>query len=366
MIRAIIVDDEELSIKRLRRLLEESGWIEVCETFQHPQEAYEYAKGSPIDVAFLDISMPHINGMRLSALLTALRADIHIVFVTGYEEYALQAFDADALDYLLKPVAEDRLAKALDKIRKVMRMSEPVAGIDVQLFNGFKISAGGSPEVHLKLRSPKTEELFAYLVCKGTASRDEIIEVLWPALDSMKASNNLNTHLYYIRRALGAAQSHAVIQISRNEVSIDKQALHCDMHEFDKLSKAFQQADAWHPSWLAKAEALYAGPLLKGRDYYWAGELARYYEQAYVAMLYAASRHGIASRRYDEAFRLYAEIIQRDVLREDIYYEMIQLYIETGRKADAIRTYQQLAGMMAKELGTTPDSSVTKLVHDLV
>jgi len=365
VIRAIIVDDEELSIKRLRRLVEESGWLQVCQTFQHPLEAYEYAKENPFDVAFLDISMPHVNGMKLSALLRALRDDILIVFVTGYEEYALQAFDADALDYVLKPIDEDRLARALDKIRRARRISEPEAGIAVQLFNGFKLSADRSPETHVKLRSPKTEELFAYLVCKGTASRDEIIEVLWPALDSRKALNNLNTHLYYIRRALGDARAHAVIQISRSELSVNKLALQCDLYEFDSLSKAFQQADAWHPSRIARAKELYSGPLLKGRDYDWANELARYYEQAYVTMLYAATRHCVAERRHNEAFRLYGEIIQRDVLREDIYYEMIQLYIETGRKADAIKAYRQLEGMMMKELGTTPDPSVTMLVHRL-
>ena len=77
MLKVIIVDDEALSVKRLQRLLSKNGWIEICQTFQHPREAYEYAKANPIDVAFLDISMPHINGMKLSALLAELDNDLN-------------------------------------------------------------------------------------------------------------------------------------------------------------------------------------------------------------------------------------------------------------------------------------------------
>jgi two-component SAPR family response regulator len=116
MLRAIIVDDEELSVKRLRRLLSESGGIEICGTFMSPLEAYSYVEANPIHVAFLDISMPELNGMRLSSLLLDLDASIDVVFVTGHNHYAVQAFDMDALDYLMKPVTPERLSRTLDKL----------------------------------------------------------------------------------------------------------------------------------------------------------------------------------------------------------------------------------------------------------
>jgi DNA-binding NarL/FixJ family response regulator len=118
MLRAIIVDDEEISVKRLMRVLSESGEIEKCHTFLSPLEAYEFAKTNPINIAFLDISMSEINGMRLSSLFRDLDASIDIVFVTGYEHYAVRAFDMDALDYIMKPVTALRVSKTLDKIRK--------------------------------------------------------------------------------------------------------------------------------------------------------------------------------------------------------------------------------------------------------
>jgi two-component system LytT family response regulator len=118
MLRAIIVDDEELSVERLKRILSESGEIEICHTFLNPLEAYEFVKANPIHVAFLDISMPEIDGMRLSSLLMDLDASIEVVFVTAYDDYAVQAFDMSALDYLMKPVTAQRMSKTLDKIIK--------------------------------------------------------------------------------------------------------------------------------------------------------------------------------------------------------------------------------------------------------
>lgn len=115
MLRIMIVDDEELSIKRLSRILRESGKVGECRSFLVPGEAYEYAKSHPIDIAFLDISMPEISGMKFSGLLQELDKAMDIVFVTGYDTYAAEAFERSALDYLLKPVTAERVLKVLQK-----------------------------------------------------------------------------------------------------------------------------------------------------------------------------------------------------------------------------------------------------------
>ncbi len=117
MLRAIIVDDEELSVKRLKKILSESGEIEICQAFLNPLEAYEFVKANPIHIVFPEISMPEINGLRLSSLLLDIDASIDVVFVTAYDDYAVQAFDMNALDYLMKPVTSQRMSITLDKIR---------------------------------------------------------------------------------------------------------------------------------------------------------------------------------------------------------------------------------------------------------
>lgn len=165
MQRAIIVDDEELSVKRLSKLLAEYEEIEVSRTFFNPWEAYEYAKEHPIDIAFLDVSMPEVDGMKLSSLLMELSDGIQVVFVTGFDEYAVDAFERSALDYLLKPVMAKRLSKTMERIFKrrpreeaSMPVQHPI--MDVRLFNGLRIGRRGLERESIRLRSPKTEEFF--------------------------------------------------------------------------------------------------------------------------------------------------------------------------------------------------------------
>lgn len=366
MLRVIIVDDEVLSIKRLYRLLSESGLVDVCQTFQHPLEAYEYSKIHPVDVAFLDISMPHINGMRLSTLLTELNEKISIIFVTGYKEYAVQAFEINALDYLMKPVNEERIRKTLEKIKKVRNVTESSRDISVFLFNGFKLFLGSTKHVPLKLRSPKTEELFAFLVYKETVSKEEIIDVLWPRLDYDKALSNLNTNLYYIRKALGMSKSHPSIHVTHNGISIDRNRIYCDVYEFERIVKQFRATDMIDPVLVDKVESLYVGPLLNGRVYSWADEWLRNCEQALIALLETASRHCLTEGHYDSAFRYFDQILKLDDLREDIYYEAIRLYVRLGRKADAIRYYCRLEEVLLTELGSKPNPEVSKLIQDMI
>jgi two-component system LytT family response regulator len=133
MLRAIIVDDEELSVNRLKRILSESGDIEICYTFLNALEAYEFVKVNPIHIAFLDISMPEMDGLRLSSLLLDLDASIDVVFVTAYDDYAVQAFDMSALDYLMKPVTNQRTSKTLEKIIKKHRSAAVELSMEVLL-----------------------------------------------------------------------------------------------------------------------------------------------------------------------------------------------------------------------------------------
>ncbi len=133
MLRAIIVDDEELCIMRLNRILSDSGEIHLCATFQNPLDAYAYVKENPVHVAFLDIFMPEIKGVQLSDLLRKQNTAIDIVFVTGYDDYAVQAFEMNALDYLMKPVTAERVSVTLDKLRVKHRGIHVIPVGDVKL-----------------------------------------------------------------------------------------------------------------------------------------------------------------------------------------------------------------------------------------
>ncbi len=356
MLRAMIVDDEELSVKRLKKILSEKGEIEICGMFANPSEAYEFVKeGHPVDVAFLDISMPDINGLKLSDLLRQLDHSIDVVFVTGYDNYAIQAFDANALDYLLKPVTAERMGKTLSKIGKRRRHPSVAPFIAIFLFNGFRVCRRDREQEPLKLRSPKTEELLAFLVCKKAASREEIADTLWNGLEPEKALKNLNSTLYYIRKAIRESEAENCIQAGRNEIRIGENSLYCDLYEFERLLKQIRSASEPNADLFQQAEALYAGGLLQGRPYEWADERARELERNYIEVLEVAARYHLKQGRPQKALHYFCEILKWDAIREDINHEVIRLYVELGRKNDALRQYSLLEDLLRRELGTSPD-----------
>jgi len=119
---AFLVDDEPLALKRLTRLIEATGRVEIAGSATDPVEAVARLRRSPVEVLFLDIQMPALNGFEL---LAQLDEQPLVVFTTAYDQYALQAFEANSIDYLLKPVEPERLAKALDKLDRLRGGAEP-------------------------------------------------------------------------------------------------------------------------------------------------------------------------------------------------------------------------------------------------
>src|SRR5271169_5614415 len=116
MIRVLIVDDEAPARSRLARMLADFKDLEVVGEASNGLEALQSAESLKPDLAFLDIEMPELNGLEVAE--TWAGKGPTVVFVTAYSEHALKAFELSALDYLVKPVAPERLAETVERIKK--------------------------------------------------------------------------------------------------------------------------------------------------------------------------------------------------------------------------------------------------------
>ncbi len=117
MMRVLIVDDEIYAREEMETLLKETGEFTIAGKCANALEAMQAIKREKPDVLFLDVQMPVINGFELLSMIDA-EAMPRVVFVTAYDEYALKAFEENALDYLLKPVEKGRLAKTVEKLKR--------------------------------------------------------------------------------------------------------------------------------------------------------------------------------------------------------------------------------------------------------
>jgi two-component system LytT family response regulator len=119
-IRVLIVDDEPLARKRLRELLKDDSEIAVVGECANGAEAISSTRELAPDLIFLDVQMPGIDGLDVSESLNGVGSPL-VVFVTAYEQYAVRAFDAQAVDYLLKPFDRARFTRALGRVKERLR-----------------------------------------------------------------------------------------------------------------------------------------------------------------------------------------------------------------------------------------------------
>lgn len=122
MIRILVVDDELLAQAELKALISREKDVLVAGTAASGTEALEKIKGADIDALFLDIEMPGLSGIDVAGALIQMTNPPLVVFATAYDEYAVQAFEANAVDYILKPYDPARIERALARLRERLRV----------------------------------------------------------------------------------------------------------------------------------------------------------------------------------------------------------------------------------------------------
>jgi two-component system, LytTR family, response regulator len=130
-IRAIIVDDEPLARRGVRARLEKDGGVEIVAECENGEGAVRAIESLAPDVVFLDVQMPVMDGFDVLGALAPETTPM-IVFLTAFDEYALRAFDAAALDYLLKPIDDERFAQTMARLRARLRQ-DPAARVPTRL-----------------------------------------------------------------------------------------------------------------------------------------------------------------------------------------------------------------------------------------
>jgi two-component system LytT family response regulator len=121
-LRTYLVDDEPLAIERLERLLKSATSLRILGSAVDPAQALDFLNRESVDVLFLDIQMPGMNGFEL---LSRLNQQPFVIFTTAFDKYALKAFEVNSIDYLVKPIEPEQLARALKKLDRLRLSAKP-------------------------------------------------------------------------------------------------------------------------------------------------------------------------------------------------------------------------------------------------
>ena len=231
---AIAVDDEALMLGALVAALEASSDITSVAKFSDCDEALEYVKKNPVDVAFLDINMRGMGGLSLAEKIVAARPNCKIVFCTGYEEYAIPAFKLHASGYLMKPISAEDVQAEIDNIKGVKHKEKLLT---VHCFGNFEVYV---KEEKLAFKRLKTKELFAFLVDrKGTGmTAKQMCAVLFPDdTDDTKNSAYLRQLVLDLKNTLKSVGAENVLCHETPCYRVDVSLIKCDYLSYLETGK---------------------------------------------------------------------------------------------------------------------------------
>ena len=232
--RAIAVDDEIYMLETLEEAVAASAEIEHVEAFSSCAAALEYAAGNPIDIAFLDINMRGIGGLGLAERLIQLQPRCKIIFCTGYEKYAVSAFQLHASGYLMKPITPEAVQREIDHIKGV-KSSEKL--LTVKCFGNFEVFYRGES---LAFKRKRSKELLAVLVDRNGAglTAKQICAILFPNdTDDTKNSAYLRQLMLDLKNALKSIGAEEVLRHETPYYRIVPDLLKCDYFEFLETGK---------------------------------------------------------------------------------------------------------------------------------
>ncbi|MGN1318045.1 MAG: response regulator [Lachnospirales bacterium] len=227
----IVVDDERLALESLVNTIENVIENAKIHSFRNAKDALNFFENSECDIAFLDIKLKQMTGLELAKRFKNINDKVNIIFVTGFSEYAVDAFELYASGYLLKPVDEKQLKKALTNLRNPVNITSRKK-IRIQCFGSFEVFFEDKPVI---FKRKKTKELLAYLVDRKGASSTmgELIGVLWenkPA--DISRHSNLRNLIYDLKSTFSDLGVEDIIVKSRNSISIKVDEVDCDYYKF--------------------------------------------------------------------------------------------------------------------------------------
>lgn len=173
----LCVDDEKLLLEDTVSMCRELPQIGDVQGFSRAKDALAWIREHPADVALLDINMPDMSGLALAAEIKRIRPATAIIFLTGYSEYALQAYQVRAIGYLVKPVNREQLAAEVAYATEG-KWPQPTPHVEARTFGNFDLFVDGRI---VRFKQAKCKELLAYLIDRqgGDVTRPEAFAILW-------------------------------------------------------------------------------------------------------------------------------------------------------------------------------------------
>jgi len=231
--KIVCVDDEMLVLGLTVSMCRELPQKPEVTGFENAFDALAYLKYNPADIVLLDINMPDMDGITMAGRIREIDPDISIIFLTGYSDYAVDAFKLHASGYLLKPVSRERLESEVE-FALAGKQAKKEAPIVVRTFGEFEVYSNGEA-VHFSRE--RSKELLAYLVDRqgGGVTRANAFAVLWEdeAYDR-KMQKQFDVIIRSLTSTLDEYGIGDIFEMNKGTMRVVPQKFDCDLYHFIK------------------------------------------------------------------------------------------------------------------------------------
>lgn len=358
MFHVMAVDDENAALKRFERIASHDPRIVIDGVFLYWEDAIDFVKEHPIDIAFLDIEMPEISGLELAERLIEIDPYISVVFITAYNQYALNAFRAHAIGYLLKPLESAEFTEQIDLLsRRYGKRPKKSSNSDliVKCFGGFSVFPEGENESAIRWKTAKAEELFALLIhFQGRVKPKELlIEALWPELEPEKSANLFRVTCTYLRTAFADIGYPEILLRELDGYKINTEFIDCDLFQMRKYVRLQSSLEAEK---LNELSNLYCGEYLEGKTYEWAIGTRTQLESDFKKIQHILADTYYSNGCGDKALEALERVLVYDPYDEESVKRIVKMKLREGDRASAILAYKKYEKLLIEELGIEPSA----------
>lgn len=372
--KAILIDDEKPALQHLERLLAKDGRLQITGKYTSARLGLQHLQQEKADIVFLDIGMPEMNGLEAAEHIMGVDRSIRVVYITAYSDYAIEAFELNAVDYLLKPVTAQRLSKTLERLVSREEQADnapaaPAAGAHpcILSFKRLEFMDRGEPGRKTQWRTSKAQEVFALMLhYRGQwILKDRIVDLVWPDFKPEKAVTNLHTSVYHIRKLLKAWGMDVAVEFAQERYRLVIGEVALDVEQFMRgwRSEAVENEQEWESR--EAVLALYRGDYLGEHHYDWAEMQRKELQTRYLQMALRSAEYELGSRRPRQALARLTRLQEADPYSEDICRLILRSYADLGDFPGFRKHYDNYKALLQNELGIHPGSIMENWVQNM-
>ncbi|RPJ98645.1 hypothetical protein BSBH6_04174 [Bacillus subtilis] len=349
--KALIVDDEHLALLHFKNMLERTNAFQSIMAYQDPIEVLEHPELPAADAVFLDIEMPGVNGIELAEAIQSLNENIQVVFITAYNEFAIKAFELNAIDYLLKPVNYKRLETTVERIRtnNMLRgasAEHTEAHFSIQCFGNLQFHQtlkGVKTNIPVKWRTSKAREVYSFFLHNiGRAvSKDRLIDLFWPVHDVTKASTQLYSTIYQIRKLFSQIPFSQTIEKTDAGYILRLSGAKVDVVEWEKSLKGAPTLNTASLHLHMDLFMSYQNHYLMEHGYLWAEPEKTRLAQLWLGKAYELIDFLIREVNDHQAMDICLQAEKIEPCDHKIMQYKLQLFNKNGKVEEAIKEYQR-------------------------